>query len=352
MIVGGVIIFAAFLLLAAINYIRMATEADKAMMAVNQIKRERYLNEYLAHEVRNPLTSAISALSFVSANTYEAKDISENTRRLLLDDITIVDSSLNFINDLLRSMLDINRCGDKQIKIENHAADVLRDVLEPAAAILCSRSTKVDIITECPPELVVSTDSLRLKQIVLNLATNATKFVVAKGFIRLRAEAAPLANNGEQSVVIYIEDSGPGVPPEKRGKLFNEFQESLDLLNQGTGIGLYVCKQLSTLMNAKIWLDETYNSGVDGCPGARFVIDLQKPPLDDLTTRSLGEEPYKAPKTSGGVEGDSAPLQSTFKEATVGPNVSLPADLHPQEATMELPQTLSVLFVDDDVSRL
>ena len=176
--------------------------------------------------------------------------------------------------------------------------------------------------------------------------------MLEKGFIRLRAEAARITNNGERSVVIYIEDSGPGVPPEKRGNLFKEFQESFDLLNQGTGIGLYVCKQLSTLMNAKILLDETYNSGVDGCPGARFVIDLQKPPLDELTTRSLGEEKYKAPKTSGGVDGAKAPLQSTSKKASVAPDVSLAADLHPQEATMDLPQALSVLFVDDDVSRL
>ena len=77
---------------------------------------------------------------------------------------------------------------------------------------------------------------------------NSTKFVQS-GFIHLRCVVEEESSGS--SVRIYIEDSGPGIPKDKRGNLFAKFQESLDLLNQGTGIGLCLCKHLTHLMKAK-----------------------------------------------------------------------------------------------------
>jgi signal transduction histidine kinase len=75
---------------------------------------------------------------------------------------------------------------------------------------------------------------MRLKQITLNLASNAAKFV-NEGYICLCAEVI----NG--SVVVSVSDTGPGIPPAKRKNLFSKYQESLDALSQGTGkhISLY-----------------------------------------------------------------------------------------------------------------
>ena len=144
------------------------------------------------------------------------------------------------------------------------------------------------------------------------------KFVV-KGFVRLRAAVV------DGNVVIYIEDSGPGVPQSKRKALFQKFQTSLDSLNQGTGVGLCLSKNLVDLMQGELWLDETYDSGVEECPGARFVIDLKRPPIemeDDPTQRSL----------------DAA-------EASACNRAEKTQDAHGPE----LPEELSVLFVDDDI---
>jgi signal transduction histidine kinase len=104
------------------------------------------------------------------------------------------------------------------------------------------RGAKVDIQTECPRNLVVETDRMRLKQIFLNLAANASKFVDS-GYIRLRAEV--LNNN----VHVHVEDSGSGIPIAKRKLLFAKFQESLDMLNQVRVAGyvflfFYECIQL------------------------------------------------------------------------------------------------------------
>ena len=124
------------------------------------------------------------------------------------------------------------------------------------------------------------------------------------------------------TVEISVEDSGVGVPKEKRKLLFQKFQDSLDVLSQGTGIGLFLCKNLVELMDGDIYLDEHFNSGVEGCPGTRIVIRLNKKPSKLL--ESVGEQEdmsliigdqrrgvEASPSTSGDVRGAS--LSSSSK---------------------------------------
>lgn len=87
------------------------------------------------------------------------------------------------------------------MKIDLCPIDVRRDIFQAVASILYLRDHKVVVLIDCPENLVVESDRLRLKQIVLNLSLNAAKFV-EQGYIRLRADE----NYG--SVRIIIEDSG------------------------------------------------------------------------------------------------------------------------------------------------
>lgn len=141
-----------------------------------------------------------------------------------------------------------------------------------------------------------------------------------------------------------------GVPEEKRSALFKKFQSSLDSLNQvrdkqdgnvfckplfgllliphlflfgcvlwqGTGIGLCLSKNLVDLMGAELYLDDAYNSGIEEFPGARFVVNLNRPPVDvaDLPQNSA-EDTHKVVNGNG--------------------------------IAFDLPTELSVLFVDDDM---
>jgi signal transduction histidine kinase len=195
------------------------------------------------------------------------------SRESVKEDLSIIKNGLHFINDLLRSMLDMHRAASNQMKIVRAPTDLMKDVFEPVASMLYRRGEDFEVLLECPENLMVSADRLRLTQIVLDLGRNAAKFVT-KGFVRLRAEVV------EGNVQLSIEDSGPGIPESKRKILFSKFQESLDSLNQGTGIGLCLCKNLIDLMEGEMWLDEIYHSGVENCPGARFVLNLNVPPLE------------------------------------------------------------------------
>jgi signal transduction histidine kinase/CheY-like chemotaxis protein len=314
--------------------LRSAAEADKAAMMVENAhmaaKAERELNDFIAHEVRNPLSAAISATSFVSSVVSEANPLSTaDTRQSAREDVRIIEASLQFINDLLRNMLDMHRASSNQLKIEMAHADLLRDVLEPVASMLYHRCDDFEVLLDCPQNLVIMTDRLRLKQIVLNLGRNAAKFV-EKGFVRLRADVV------DGMVQVYVEDSGPGIPLEKRKRLFCKFQESLDSLNQGTGIGLCVCQNLIDLMHGEITLDEHYESGIEGSPGSRFVIKLNTLAIqldsDDLETDESSQDETEHIKVTSDISSDIS-----LSKISLG---SLPS---------ELPEKLSVLFVDDDM---
>ena len=257
---------------------------------------ERELNDFLAHEVRNPLSAAMAATTFLKTELDRRKksnrdfhahfqdrddgnSFNENEKSGFADeadvtaprliqareDIRVVDHALRFINELLRNMLDMHRASSGKMLVKFAPVDLLRDVLEPVAGMLHrggegrigrngKGDEKVKIIVDCPEDIVVETDLLRLKQVVLNLGRNSVKFI-NEGFIRLRAEVVDAdtsedsnrfrddfendldlepGGSGPKTVRIYVEDSGSGIPEEKRERLFAKYQESLDLLSQGT----------------------------------------------------------------------------------------------------------------------
>jgi signal transduction histidine kinase/CHASE1-domain containing sensor protein len=243
-ILGGVIIFVATVCLAIwvySNTIRMKNfqeerakaKAEKAAFILESAQlaahRERELNDFIAHEVRNPVAAAMAACSFVKAAihkdppfpTYESLETAR-------EDIGTIDNALLFVNDLLRDMLDMHRATNHQLIIKLTPTDILHDVLEPVDGMLYQREGHMRVSVECPKNLVVMSDRLRLKQVILNLGRNSAKFV-GDGFLKLRAR---VDDNG--MVQLRVEDSGPGIPVHKRSQLFNKYQESLDMLNQGT----------------------------------------------------------------------------------------------------------------------
>lgn len=331
-VMGGVMILFASLFLAVWvrNNVRrtkrfneMKTQADNEKAALilqnarQATKNEILLNDFIAHEVRNPVAAAMVACNFVQAEINKPEPLQDkDTRQLAREDMNIIDNALKFVNDLLRNMLDMHRAASKQLQVNMVPTDLLHDILEPVGGMLYRRGSKVKMVVECPDNLWVMADPLRLKQVILNLGRNSSKFI-EKGFIRLKAEEV------DGNVKLYVDDSGSGIPPEKRERLFDKFQESLDLLSQGTGIGLYLCKNLVDLMGGKIYLDNNYNSGIPGHPGTRFVIDMQAASVQPLGLDTLATDINRTVSTTVGMSDDD----------------TIP---------IELPKRLKVLFVDDD----
>lgn len=149
------------------------------------------------------------------------------------------------------------------------------------------------------------------------MAANSKKFVQT-GYIRLVVQVLPKDVGSEGGIRIAVEDSGPGIPEEKHEQLFQKFQESLDLLSQGTGMGLSLCQGLVNLMDGRLYLDSTFCSQVPGCRGCRFVVDLPTPPLQ------------------------ATPVEEDVETGRASPPKSS------TELPSALPTDLTVLVVDDD----
>jgi len=351
LVLVGVFTFACALL---ITYSCLVEKRQVLMMqkVIENARRtaevERDLNEFLAHEVRNPLSAAISASTFVSSAVNEAEPLVDHeTLRHVREDMNVVNASLNFINDFLREMLDIYKATGNHVTVEMSPTDLKRDIFEPVASILCQhRAVNIQLLVDCPDHLIVLTDSTRLRQVILNLIRNASKFV-SKGFIRLKAEVV------DHQVFLYVEDSGPGVAPDKRGELFSKYRQRFDMLSQGTGIGLALAKKLMEALKGDLALDENYHSGVEGFQGARFVVQLNATPLDIESALGPFQDTTLCTLDSTGHSHGFCPgvrrQEASDDFSVVVPTCQENPQSEPiQELPAELPENLSCLFVDDD----
>lgn len=376
-------------ILGAALYIVLAQKQEHANVQEEQAARlveaaeaataaEKEMNDYISHEVRNPLSAAIAASTFVNASVgqlsrhaTEVDGLDKRHAEVLMsvqEDMVIVDQSLHFINELLRSMLDMHRAASHQIRLQVETLSVRDDIFLPVMGMLYRRDEDFSIVMECPGDLCIQGDRVRLQQIILNLAKNSAKFVT-KGFIRLRAVAGPSGR-----VTFFVEDSGPGIPKEKRSNLFRRYQESLDRLNQGTGVGLYLSKKLVDLMGGEIHLDESFLSGLDGLPGTRIVVSMgisTKVTADSVPTgaslsASLTSDEFgknqKVPEAFGispslamdemhkTMSHGGFPALTASSETTDGledgNTISEAAMSRPR--TDPLPDNLNILLVDDD----
>lgn len=256
-----------------------------------------------------------------SKSTHNDEDNNDREHDQTGEDLGVISSSLSYINSLLRSLLDTNKIASGQLTLHVTPTDIMRDVLEPVQSMLHRRDAPFSFHVDCPGgDLTVPIDGLRLKQVVLNLANNAKKFVET-GFIRITARVLE-----DGTTRLTVEDSGPGIPQHKRKHLFERFQESLDELHQGTGMGLSLCHSLVGLMDGRLYLDDSYQSGVEGFPGAKFVIDLPVTPMP-----AQEESPGAKTIPDHGNEGVRTDLESGLAAV----NLSLPSNL-------------KILLIDDD----
>jgi signal transduction histidine kinase len=352
---------------AHLEEVRLRADAEKTDIVVKSARlaaqNERELNDFIAHEVRNPLSAAMSAATFVTASVHEVDPLrTAQAQEDVREDMRVIESSLQFINDLLRNMLDIHRASSQQLSLNLAPMDVLHDALLPVASMLYSRTSLFKVEVVCPDNLTIIADKIRIKQVILNLGRNAAKFI-QRGFIRFRAALV------DGKVVLYVEDSGPGIPQEKRDNLFKKFQESLDTLQQGTGIGLAVCRSIIALMGGSIELDGNYDSQVEGsdCKGARFVINLALEPISSsrlaFITNTLSSDSYKSLTfrgSSSSSHGMAHSVESYRRDSSPSERLDVAGDGNFERDLAErgqetatgpksLPHKLNVLFVDDDM---
>jgi signal transduction histidine kinase len=242
---GGVLFS---LILAMAKQIQRAEESEKRALLANQAKSEFFAK--MSHELRTPL-NAIIGFSEMIDNGYFGP-LSNKKQQERVHDINLCG---NHLLQLINDILDYSKGEAGKLEIREGEVVIAR-VVEDSLRMVRERAKKknqqldINVASDLPGILA---DERKIKQILLNLLSNATKFTPENGKIEVRAFL-----NDKSEVEISVKDSGIGIPPEDIPVALSVFGQVKNRANpeeEGTGLGLPLCKMLTELHGGKFVLE-------------------------------------------------------------------------------------------------
>ncbi|MFA7354649.1 MAG: ABC transporter substrate-binding protein [Sulfurimonadaceae bacterium] len=214
----------------------------------------------MSHEIRTPMNSIVSMTYLIKKSI---------TTQPLLQYIEIIERSSNNLLTLLNDILDLSKIEAKKLNLNKNNFNLI-EVLDNVNNIIKIKADEkglaFDIIYDNSDAMNVCADSLRLLQILTNLASNAIKFT-HNGYVKIYVEK----RDGDIFRFSVI-DTGIGLTKKQTEKLFESFtqaDESITRKYGGTGLGLAICKELVELMGGKIWVESTHGEG------SKFIFEVE-----------------------------------------------------------------------------
>lgn len=223
--------------------------AQKRAQEASQSKSEFLAT--MSHELRTPL-NAILGFSQILGD----QDLGELGDERYVDYARNIQTSGTHLLSLINDILDLAKLESGTLSIERQSVSPHQLVDHVEMFLRSEAEAKgVELRTEVDPDLPSSLegDMLRLRQILINLASNAVKFT-EEGYVSIKLYPQPL-DNGAAGWILNVEDTGPGIPDDKRETLFERFTQvdsALTRRHGGVGLGLAICKELVDRMQGTI----------------------------------------------------------------------------------------------------
>jgi signal transduction histidine kinase/DNA-binding response OmpR family regulator len=238
----------------AIRNARLYRELERKSEEVEVASRHK--SEFLAsmsHELRTPLNAVIGFSEVLLERMFG--DLNDRQEEYLRD----IWSSGRHLLELLNDILDLSKVEAGRMELERFVFPV-RQVLEYGIAMVRERAVRHDITLslEVAPEVgLIEADELRIKQVMLNLLSNAVKFTPDGGEVTVRARV-----DGSE-LVVTVSDTGIGIAPEDKERIFESFQQAGRGVPQqeGTGLGLTLSRRIVGLLDGRMWLDTELGVG-------------------------------------------------------------------------------------------
>jgi signal transduction histidine kinase len=232
-------------------------------------KMRAALTHAMVHDLRNPLTAINGATELLRdlinppADSYEAKMLA------------IADDGSRNLLALVASILDIGRLESGQMPLFQRPFSVRQLMSDQCIAQSPLAARKgIELSYACPDELPLAWgDDKIIERVLQNLIGNALKFTPENG--RVHITALPITANGQPLIQVAVQDSGPGIPPELGGRLFEQFMTGSHP-EVGSGLGLAYCRMALEAHNQQIQAE----NGPEG--GAIFTFTLGIAAEDDL----------------------------------------------------------------------
>ncbi len=267
---------------AGLGFEAMANDLASAYHAADAGNRAK--SQFMAtmgHEIRTPLNAILG-----TAELLQLSDIPDDVR----DNVQTIRSSGEALLEVLNEILDYSKIEYGKLEIEMrpvNLADLSRSVMDIMASRAKERGNA--LVLDMPEELQrpwIKTDPTRLRQIILNLVSNATKFT-SHGTVtlRLRESSGP---NGRHFLRIEVQDTGIGIDEEGRKKLFKPFSQvdaSISRRFGGTGLGLTISKEIAERLGGRMGVDSEIGKG------STFWLEMRVEATDAPEMPSPSERP-------------------------------------------------------------
>jgi signal transduction histidine kinase len=244
---------------------------------LNDLKDQFIL--HVSHELRTPLTQVYGYLELLG--NFHDMLTSEKRARFTLQATQGCETLQQLIDTILDAVGTDSHLPPPQAQ-ELFVADLVHEVLEQFEPL---QRQEHPVHLEIAEGLVVQADRQSLCRVLRNLLSNAFKYTPAQTTVQVvatRCDPVTGCPDGISQVCICVQDTGPGIPPEDIPLLFGKFVRlTRDLASsiRGTGLGLYISKQLVEAMGGRIWVE---SAGVAG-QGSRFYFTLPSPAFDRTT---------------------------------------------------------------------
>jgi signal transduction histidine kinase len=225
----------------------------RALEEADRVKRE-FLS-YVTHELRTPLTAMKMSVDTLLASLRPEEE--DGARVRLLRNIA---RNTDYLNRLIDDLLNMTRLQSGMLRLRRERVeprDAILDGVESVRSL--AEAKRQHLRTELPPSLPpLRADKTRLRQILVNLLVNASVNTRRRGIITVRAEEQ------DNSLVISVSDTGPGIPKEEQKRIFERFYRSSRARRAhraGLGLGLPIARALIELHGGRIWVDSEPGKG-------------------------------------------------------------------------------------------
>jgi signal transduction histidine kinase/CheY-like chemotaxis protein len=235
----------------------LSQKAVEEMREVDRLKSQFLAN--MSHELRTPLNSIIGFSRVI------LKGIDGPINEVQGEDLTAIYNSGQHLLNLINDVLDLSKieAGKLELAFEDQVnlSDLIQSVMSTVIGLVKDKPIK--LVKDLAPDLpVVRADPTKIRQILINLFSNAAKFT-EQGSITIAA-CPQIGPKGRPEVLLKVTDTGPGIAPPDQARLFQPFSQvdaSLTRKTGGTGLGLSICRHLVEMHNGRIGLESELGKG-------------------------------------------------------------------------------------------
>lgn len=230
----------------------MALGAQAAIAIENaRLFQQSDLISEFVHEIRTPLAS-LSAAAYI----LQRPEISDDRRSKI---ILTMQQEISRLSEMASAFLDLARLESGRARFQFTPVDI-EEVLEECSFVMREKveEKQQELDLELPPKPIqISADRDKLKQVVLNLLSNANKYTPLGGKITLSSQST------DDEIILRVSDSGKGIPSEYLPHLFEKFYRvpSSEQEAQGSGLGLFICKHIVDAHGGKVNIESIVGKG-------------------------------------------------------------------------------------------